>query len=434
MKMKINKFLLMAVGAILLLNACEKNDPVPDDGNTNPDPDPVVVTPKDSVFVLAARKSVYSGTDVLYTYDTLDEGVLITEGTGVEQDGSTRNYVVNNNIFFSLLFGQSQAGAVTGYIINGEKTLEKKTDFQTETMTAYGNVGDEVLLFKNAWQENETYTQWYRLDSKTMQIAGQGEINAEELAGNGEKAFFTDVEKMGEKVFASFWCVESGQNFRSDGHTDTTYIAIYSYPSMELEKVIKDARTGGIGAYFTDGMDMDENGDLYVLGTKLNWNKAGEYSDKTPVALTKIKKGTTEYDKSYFLNLTEATGGQYVWRKQYLGKGYFLLSVCPQPFVYATMFYAQFYGGLKFAVVNAYDGDFKWVEGFPEATSIQTTTADYGYSDLDGTGYIGIYYTEDNVGKSTIFKVDAAAATATPGLTTDGKAAITGIFKVPVTE
>jgi hypothetical protein len=441
MKTIMNKFMLLFLGALFLFSACEKNDPNviddPEPGTepgTNPDPDPDPETRRDSMFVLTARKSAYFGTDILYTYNTLDEGILVTVGTGVEQDGSTRNYVVNNDLFFSLLFNQSQAGAVTGYIINGDKRLEKKTEFQSETMTAYGNVGDEILLFKNAWQPEEEYTQWYRLNSKTMQIAGRGEINANELAGNGEKAFFMDVEKVGEKVFAAFWCVESGKNFASDNSRDTTYIAVYSYPAMQLEKVIKDARTGGIGAYFTDGMDLDENGDLYALGMKLNWNKSGEYSVKTPVAFTKIKKGTTEYDKSYFLNLTDATGGQYVWRKQYLGKGYFLLSVCPKPYVYATMHYGRMMGGFKFAVVNVYDGTFNWVAGLPDATSIQSTTADYGYSDLDGTGYIGIYYTDDGVAKSVVYKVDAATATATAGLATDGEAAITGIFKVPVTE
>lgn len=427
--MRRNKVLFYVAAALSLFCSCN-NENTGEEPQTGPDP---VVTPKDSAFILTGRKSVYAGTDILYTSSTLDEGVLVTEGTGVEQDGSSRNYVVNNNLFFSLLFNQSQAGAVTGYVMNKEKQLEKKTDFQTETMTAYGNVGDEVLLIKNAWQPEEEYTQWYRLDSKTQRIVGQGEINAEKLVGNGEKAFFTDIEKVGDKVFAAFWSVESGKTFMTE-NSDVTYIAVYSYPEMKLEKVIEDTRTGGIGAYFTDGMNTDEKGDLYVLGTKLNWDKTGAYSTKTPVAFTKIKKGETVYDKSYFFNLTNALDGQYVWRKQYLGKGNFLLSVCPQAFAYATIYYANFMGGLTFAIANVYDSTIKWVTGLPEASTIQYTTGDYGYSDLDGTGYIGIYYTEGNAGKSTVYKIDAATGTATPGISTDGKAAITGIFKVPVTE
>lgn len=424
--MKKCRFLLYALGIILTLGSCKKDNPIKDI-----EEDPIAVK-EDSVFVIGTRKSAFFGTDVLHTSATLDRGILITEGTGVEQDGSSRNYIVNGNRFFSLLFAQSNPGDVVTYTINGQAELIRGNKLQTETMTAYGNVGKDILLFKNAWQPAENTTYWYRIDATKQEIVAEGTIDATALLNNGEKAFFTDVKKVGEKVFVSFWSVQSGLNFRT-ANPDESYIAVYAYPSMALEKVLKDNRTGGIGALYMSGLEVDEQGDLYVLNTKMNWDIGGKYSTKTPVAFTRVKKGSTELDKSYFVNLSALSDNHYVWRKQYLGKGYFLLSVCPNAYAYATMFYSSITGGgLKFAVVNVYDGSFKWVTGMP--TSALSTTADYGHSDLDGSGYIGVYYSEGDAEKSTVFKVDGATATAKVGLSTDGKAAITAIFKVPVTK
>ncbi|WP_447642120.1 MULTISPECIES: DUF4374 domain-containing protein [Chitinophagaceae] len=425
--MKKNRFWIgAAASAILLLSACSKNDNNPPSGGDSTG----VVKPKEGVFVLSGRSSPYAGADVLYTASSLDSGTLITQGTGVEQDGTTFNYAVNNGMLFSLLFNQGNPGAVTIYQPNAEKKLTQIAKLQTETMTCYGNVGTDLLLTKNAWQVAENYTQWYRLDSKTQQIVGQGEINAADLAGNGDKAFFTDILKVEDKVFASFWKVESGLTFATTS-PDSNWIAVYDYPGMQLQKVIGDSRTGAIGALMTRGLDLDENEDVYALGTMLDYDKSKKYSTNKPVAFLKIKKGTTEYDKSYFLNVSDLSGGQYVYKKNYLGKGYFLLTMCPKPYIYATPFYgALIYGGLKLAVVNVYDGSFKWVSGVPDSRSIQSTSGDANYSALDGTGYIGLYYTENDAAKSAVFKIDGPTATAKIGLATDGKAAITGIYYV----
>ncbi len=423
--MKKAQIFIYALMAILIFNACKKNNDVvkiPDE-----------VKPEEGVFVITGTASAFIPSDVIYTANTLDSGVLVTQNTGIQQDGSTFNYSVNNGNFFSFMFGQSAAGAANIYSLNGSKELVKSSSFQTETMTMFGNVGDDILMFKNAWQPEEKFTKWFRVDSKTKMIVSQGEIDAEGLVGNGEKAFFFDVKKVGDKVFAPFASVQNGRTFAS-AYPDSNYIAVYKYPEMTLEKVIRDGRTGSIGAYWYRGIDVDENGDTYVFGTKLTPDAAFKYSTKTPVAIMKIKKGTTTYDQSYFLNLTTASEGQYVWRKNYLGKGYFLLSMCPKAYQYPVMHYARLMGGgIKFAIVNVYDGSFRWVTGAPQGTGVQLTSGDYYYSKLDGTGYVGITSTEsDNSMLSAVYKIDGAAATAKIGLKTDGKAAITTISWVPV--
>jgi hypothetical protein len=424
--MKKRKLLMYALASIIFFNACSK-----DDNDGNEEETPVIEQPEEGIFVLTGRASAFSGSDVIYTTNTLDSGILITTGKGIEQDGATFNYTVNNGSFFSFMFGQSTAGAVNAYSLNADKQLAKTTSFQTETMTCFGNVGDDILAFKNAWQPEEQYTQWYRIDANTKKIVANGEIDAEALVGNGEKAFFTDVKKVGEKVFAAFMSVENGKTFAS-AFPDSSYVAVYSYPSMTLEKVIRDGRTGSIGAYWYNATAVDENGDFYALGTKLTPDLSYKYSTATPAGFMKVKNGSTSYDQSYFLNITALSGGMSPWRNNYLGNGYFLLTMCAKPYQYPLMYLASIMGGgVKYAIVNVYDGSFKWVTGAPEGTAVQMSTGSYYYSKMDGTGYVGIYAKVDGKDVSAVYKFDAATATAKQVLTAD-KVALTSISWVPL--
>ena len=436
--MKNNRLFIAFMGVLLLLGGCSKNDnpptPAPDGDNSNGG-----AKPKEGIFVLSGRNGLV-GADILYTTSTLDEGELRTAGTGVEQSGN-RNYVIANGLLFSMKFGGGGAGGVTAYKINASKALEKVTDFQTETMTASGAVGEDVLMMKQAWQPAEDFTQWFRFNTKTLQIEKQGELNVKKLAGvdKNEKAFFTSFTKVGDKVFAPYWSVQSAQTFYTN-YLDSTWIAVYNYPDMTLNKVIKDGRTGSIGAYYASGLAVDEKDDIYVFGTKLAYKSATDNSSKTPSAIMKIAKGNTEYDKTYFMDLSKSMGeGNVVFRKMYLGKGNFLLTVGDRKGYnpYGTTLTLIYKSVIRFAVVNVYDGTFKWVTGAPEPESIYHTSVDYSdnYSALDGTGYLSLTTGTFGKTKTTIYKFDAVSAKATAGLTIDnGNVAITNISWIPVSK
>ncbi|MCR4029598.1 MULTISPECIES: DUF4374 domain-containing protein [Flavobacterium] len=421
--MKTNRLLIL-ICAALFFGACDKND--------NPS-EPEVTEPVEGMFVLTAKKGL-AGADLMYTNSSLD-GVLTTTGRGIEQNGASRTYLTHNGLIYSFMFGGSAPGAVTAYKINASKELEKVTDFQTETMHAFGTMGDDILMMKNAWQPEEEFNSWYRLDTKTLQIVARGEINSNKLAGNGGKAFFTDLKKVGNKLFASYWNIESARTFRS-ASPDSTMIAVYSYPEMKFEKVIRDARTGSIGAYFRSGMEVDELGDLYVLGTKLGPDKTGAYSKKTPAAFMKIKKGTTEYDKSYFFDITAASGGKYVFQKLYLGKGNFLLTMGNNPDSYGTTMGLT--NPISFAIVNVYNSTYKAVTGAPDPSSIyRTTEYSNNYSPLDGkTGYLGINIIDMTTFSISgiVYKFDAETATMTPSLTLDSPGGFTSLDWLPVSK
>ncbi len=437
MNMNHNK-LLIALGCILLISGACRKDPANTPEPTDPDPE------ENYIYVISGRRAA-SGADVIYTAPSLDEGSLLTRAQGIEQSGE-RNYVTNGATLLSLKFGGGGAGSVTAYRANANKMLEKITDFQTETMTVRGSIGDDVLMMKQAWQPAETFSQWYRFDVKSMQIVGQGEFNSVELGGaaKNEKAFFNSFDKVGDYVFAPYWSIHSGQTF-STTYLDSAYVAVYEYPSMRLNKIIRDGRTGSVGNYFASGADLDEKGDYYVIGTKAQFrnNTTLDRTSETPAGILRINKGTTEFDKAFFFNIGEKIGeNEIVGRKLYLGGGSFLLTIgvpigepfpgmkVPNPYASTASIYAF---RPKFAIVNVYNGSFKWVTGAPEPSAIQYCS-EYSdnYSSLDGTGYMAVTYTEDGAVESSVYKFDAATASATRGLTTP--IFITHISKLPVSE
>lgn len=425
--MNTNKWMGCLLSAALIFAACSKKDDQP----TEP---PVEETPQEGRFVVTALPYMSyilgNGADLLYTTNSLDSGTLVTTGTGLEQDGVNRNYVITNNKFFSLLFGQGNPGSVTAYSMNEQAQLQKLSNFQTETMTAFGAVGEDILMFKNAWEPTQSMSNWYRVNTNSLQIASQGQINTNTLSGNGEMAMFSSVKQVGDKVFAPFLSIKTARSFGTS-FPDSSWIAVYSYPEMKFEKVIRDNRTGAIGAYFTDAIEVDEQGDVYAIGMSLGTENGSSNTKNStkPVGIMKIAKGTTEYDKSYFFNISNVSGNNYVFRKLYLGKGNFLLMMSDTHNTYAN-------NAKKFAIANVYTQSFKWVTGTPDpATILGITEYSGNYSPRDGkTGYVGIISFTDEGFVSQVYKFDAETASAKVGLTVEGQNIIRSINWVPVTK
>ncbi|WP_205513234.1 hypothetical protein [Longitalea arenae] len=81
-------------------------------------------------------------------------------------------------------------------------------------------------------------------------------------------------------------------------YNDTAYVAVIDLATARLEKLIKDHRTGSVfDAY--NAFSMDKNGDIYVAGLG--------YTNR-PSGILRIKKGATDFDPTWFLDLDAATG------------------------------------------------------------------------------------------------------------------------------
>ncbi|GGF40110.1 DUF4374 domain-containing protein [Echinicola rosea] len=410
MRTRLNNWLGAGALAAFTLMGCTNDDGPDGPGNVS------------ERFVIASTPTTASDgvADYLLTAESLTSGTISTVGNGIEQDGTYRYYITINNKFFSLLYGQGNPGAVTTYQLNNQGQLAKLSDFQAETVQAFAEIDDDLLMMKIPRSGAEDAT-WYQMDTDMLQITGDGLTNIVDVANNGERAHFTWLTQVGDKVYAPYMSIKGccDDNFGTN-NPDSAWVAVYDYPSMELEKVIKDDRTSYIGRYFTEGLTEVENGDVYAFSSGVATNN-GEASSTLPSAFVRIKAGQTEFDQSYYFNIEEVADGYHVTDKTYLGDGKFVVNMHNEKGAYTT--------GSRLAIVNVYDESFTWVTGTPDPENVLRVTTN-NYSLMDGnTAYIG-FTTEQG---SWVYEVDATSATATQGLKVEG-GTITAISKLDVAE
>jgi hypothetical protein len=372
-------------------------------------------------FVIAALPIGSTGVaDYLLTADTLSKGTVSTKGTGIEQDGTYRYYITHKNRFFSLLYGQGNPGAVTTYTLNAAGKLEKVSDFQAETVQVFTTVQDDIVTVKIPRSGNESAS-FYRINADQSKVVGEAQVNVVKLAGNGERAHFTWATQVGDKVFAPYMSIKGvSPDVFGTSYPDSAWIAVLSYPGLQVEKVIKDNRTSFIGRYFIDGLAVDEQKDVYAFSSAVASN-SGKLTSTKPSAITRIKAGTTEFDKSYYFDVEKASGGYNLSTQLYVGQGNVILTMT------SASEKGMYTVGKRLAVVNLYNQTFKWVDGMPAVTEINAIAARSNYAPLDGkTGYIGLTLTD---GTSYIYQIDASTAKATRGLKVEG-GSIQGINKL----
>ncbi|QJD77098.1 DUF4374 domain-containing protein [Spirosoma rhododendri] len=364
-------------------------------------------------FIISATPVGSQGVaDYLLTTDTLTQGTISTRGAGIEQDGTYRYYITHKNRFFSLLYGQGNPGAVTTYTLNATGKLEKVSDFQAETVQVFAPVNNDILTMRIPRTGTESALA-FRINADSSKVQGQSQINIVQLAGNGERAHFTWATQVGNKVYAPYMSIKgAAPDAFGTSYPDSAWVAVLSYPSLTVEKVIRDNRTSFIGRYFTNGLTVDEQGDVYAFSSGVATN-SNQLNSTKPSAITRIKSGTTEFDRSYLFNVEQASGGANLNTHLYIGQGNYILTMtnAAEKGAYNT--------GKRVAVVNVYNQTFKWVEGMPTVDEIvQLTSGQNNYSPKDGrTGFIGLTLTD---GSSYIYQVDATTARATRGLKIEG--------------
>ncbi|MCV9928631.1 DUF4374 domain-containing protein [Flavobacterium sp. LS1R49] len=367
-------------------------------------------------YIVTVTTGAVGVADYLLTADDVTTGSITTKGNGLEQDGSYRYYITNENKFFSLLYGQGNPGAVTSYALSTEGKLVKTSNFQAETVQVFAAVNKDILTIKVPRSGDASIASMYKIDATTSLITGEVQQDTRILAKNGERAFYTWATQVGDKVYMPYMSIKGDgvDNFGTK-YPDSTWVAVYNYPELKLEKVIKDNRTSYLGAYFTNGLIQDENGDAYGFSSAAATSNAVVTSTK-PSAVVKIKKGTTEFDQTYFFNVQEKSGGYKISSSSYIGKGKVLL---------------QMYGNVgtnkgvaKLAVADVYTQTFAWVTNAPSV--INSTTTRYNITTEDASSLVLGINTPDG---NWIYTINGTTGVATKGMKVEG-GEITAIAKL----
>lgn len=373
----------------------------------------------DSQYVVVATPDgqLYEGADYVLQANSLTEGSITIKGAGIEQ-GGYRYYIFNNNRVFSLLYGQGNPGDVVVYNLDTLGELQHIATVNTPTVQVFGKYDKDLILIKSPRSGDENAT-LLRIDTEDPQILTTEYVNVVELTGNGERAHFTGVFQVGNELYAPYYCIKgvTGAIFHSD-YSDSTWVAVFSYPDLKLKRVIRDNRTSYIGYYFAQcGLEQIENGDVYAFSTATQGGD-GVVASTKPSAAIRIKNGATEFDQSYLFNIQEKSGGHHLYNAHYLGSNKFFLVMYSEKNVTS--------GSYAFAIVDVVTQSFTWVTGMPDPDDI-AALGRLPYIAKDGkTIAWGIASKVEN---PHVYVVDVATATAKKGLEVQA-GAITAVGKL----
>lgn len=312
--MKVNKkLLLILILGIGLSTACDSVT----DSDDNEDQETSTYT-----IAFTAQGSENESTDYILNTEELMEGTLSAEGIGVEQTG-WRYMVGHRNTIFSV--GYYDDNNAIAYELNAEGNIVEKGRFVFEnTLDLFGSADDETLLAMEVPRIDFADRVLHKIDVNSVSIREKVPLRIWESREDSLVAWPTALKVRNDKLFIPFYKLHARGDFTTP-QTDTSYVAVYSYPDLQFEKYITDTRMGPIGVYgMFNGIVEDENGDFYAYSSASYAN--GFTTQSKPSGILRINDGETEFDESYFFNVEEAAGGKINFL-QYVGNGKALANI-----------------------------------------------------------------------------------------------------------
>lgn len=396
-----NKFLtLIAVFAVLGLTSCSSDDSGNHNGN---DPD----TNLTEQFIIAVNDSENSY--LLNVEDYKDGSTSPQGGNSTQIIGTPNWYFAGDVALYSFVYRQGDPGTTQSFSLDEEGNLKERNEIDLAvSIQSKAFFDNKIYLEYSSRNYKEPTATFYKIDPYTEGVEGPFVLNTEDLAGNGEYAYFTDMEEVNGQILIAFRTIKAGSDgneddlFASD-YNDHTYIAVYNR-DLELVKVMEDTgRTGVVAGQFRGGaetgIEKTDQGEVYAFASALD-------GEGVPSGVLKIDADNFEFDADYFFNISEASGGYKLFKTYYAGKNNFVLQMFSDP---NTASASPNHARNKFAVVNVLDKTFSWVEGVPN--NILNVGVPYVNKDTNEV----IFPIETNL-YPQLFVIDVESAVMTPGM------------------
>lgn len=399
------------------------------------------------------------GVNYLVPTTSLDEGTISVVGKGLETEAGTYWVYKNNKYLFRLVYQKGNPGVGASYILNSNMTVSEHLAYNFNRVTTYGSWGDNVIT-ASAGDTDQKDTNgnvakgilFNYLNDQTGTVKTETHV-AENYLDNGEyvslagfveanNRLYTSVIPMGMSLYgvANYPDKVTDQDLitKEDGGSgsgtyvkgqiattqfpDSAFVAIYSGSDFNEKPII--ARTGKIGyasgryrSQYYQTIWSNDNGDIYVFSPGYGrYTAADTNSDvkkivgKLPSGVVRIKKGETDFDPNYYVNIEEATGGLPMFRCWHMTGNYFLLQLYPS----VEGITPQAIGATKLAVFNAETGKATLVTGLPAEETISSfSNSPYTHN---GYTYMPITVTDDN-SYPAFYRIDPATAVAVKGAT-----------------
>ena len=343
------------------------------------------------------------------------------------------------NTAVGLAYKGQNPGIGVSYKRNADK-VEKITDFQVPSrFTTYGffdkyfivNVGGQTLAGQqiNGKDRNDGATFIFHNVSDykvaTQTTIGTLEITKDLGKNNKEIASFSGILDRGNGEFLSSMIYsERNQPRPGSGSTtaaitklDSIWVAAFD-KNMNLKRIYKSDKlgysSGRFRSQYISQLGKADNGDVYVFSGHFEKNST------KPAGALLIKKDATDFDKDYFFNIDNVSGGHPFRSVFHITEAKFLIEFYNDKNIETNS------PAAKYAIVDAAAKTLTWVTGLPDPANITSTVG------VMAMGYKGKCYLpvaeKDN--DAAIYVIDPSTAQAKKGLVVKGAQGIRGIGKI----
>ena len=444
--------------ATFLTTSCTKEQP--SGGENTP-------TTAEELYVIAAQ---VDGTSYLITSETLEDGTVSVVGNGTEVIGGSYWVYKDMNYLFALVYNKGGAGTGASYYLNQNGTPTEQYLYDFNRITTYGTWGDNVITAStgdsNQADEEGNLSQALLFNYLNSNDGSQKNesIIAENFLGNGENVSFAGFTESGGKLYTSV--IPMGMSkygigqwpelvsdpeliAQADGgsgsgayiqgeipstqYPDSAYIAIYSGDNFNSDPII--VRTGKMGygcgrmrSQYYQTIWSADNGDVYLFSsgygrTATSSEDLKKVTGILPSSVMRIKKGATDFDPDYFVNLEEIGNNKPMFRCWHIDQNNFLLQLYKDGV--EGMFDGQDADVSELAIFNAEEKTITTVTGLPADLAGFSGTP-YGEN---GAAYIAVTVTSGE--KPAFYKIDINTAEASKALTVDAES-ISAVGKLKV--
>ncbi|GEM_PF-3355656 len=272
---------------------------------------------KTSYFLGIETGTADATTDILSNASSLTEGTVSPVNNGFEQAAWTVFFQGANQIFTS---GYTSAPEFTSYsLVNGQ--LVKGESFFTDlAIYATDIVDEENMVLMGSARAGLTEKKIYHVNTNTMSIQNTVTVDFGNVVADSLLAFPVDMKVRGNKLFAAYYLIHASGDFTTP-KSEKAHVAVFSYPSLQFEKIITDDRAPNIGRYYTsNALEIDEDGDIYTFSPS---SLACGYAPvpSTNSGILRIKNGQTEFDPSFHIDFEEISGGYKINDMFYIADG-----------------------------------------------------------------------------------------------------------------
>lgn len=429
-----------------------------DNGSSQND-EPQLPNEKKSAYVIASSVTASGNTtNVLLTAESLDEGVVSPINNGLVNDGATQWVFYDNKYLYGLTYNQGNAGTTRSFILNSQGQIEaRSSEYAVKRFTTNGIYGDYVMTSSTGdgpteWNDENGYTpksfllSYLHAENETFTTNDtRNEIYlSENFLGNGEYVTLAGLLESNGKLYSAaipmglsqYGTKAEGGKYVKPGNEDLVkteaggqnsgaykkdelqwtqypnecWVAIFDDENLNGKKLIKTDKIsyacGRQKSQYYQTIWEADNGDIYVFSPSYAKTMTDPRQQTTlDAGVVRIKKGTEQFDNSYYYNIEAQSGGRSFLRTWYIAGNYFLMLMYDRPLT-ETGFVAN-----QLAVFDASTGKLTAVEGLPTPELI----SGFGYAPYceNGYAYIAVTTTE---GYPAIYKIDPATATAKRGV------------------